>query len=274
MSILYKGLKDPNRNFLIVGTDEEAAVIQTELSGQGIASRVQVVSPETLSDTLQELGNAAAVCCASSAVKCVDLSVLSRFCQDNNAQFFFCMPELAALQKNMRVCNVGFLSFLSLQNEPLSHWWNRMLKRFFDLLLSAIFLLIFFPFIYIVAAVIIKRKSAGPVFSIFKEIGSKGKRFERMTFRTADLPAESVLNKNYVKSLPQFLNVFTGSMSVVGLQLLREGGDAVPATCNYAKPGMLNCRFCKNADVWYTQNWSLWLDVKILVKALLNKNKI
>ena len=54
--------------------------------------------------------------------------------------------------------------------------------------------------------------------------------------------------------MPQFLNVFTGNISIV--------------------PNMVKCQFCKNADVWYMQNWSLWLDIKILFKAMLNKNKI
>lgn len=266
-------MQDPDKVLLIVGTDEEAAEIQTELRGQGIVPQIQVVSPESLSDSLQEVDKLGVVCCTSTAVKSVDLSAFYRFCQENDVQVFFCVPELAVLQKNMHVRNVGFLSFLSLLDEPLSHWWNRMLKRFFDLLLSGVFLLIFFPFIYIVAALIIKRKSIGPVFSFIKETGKKGIRFGRITFRTTDFSPESFLQKACIKSLPQFMNVFMGNMSIVGLRLVKETGAATPASFKYAKPGMVNCYLCKDADVWYTQNWSLWLDVKILVKALFGKNK-
>lgn len=273
MRILYKGMQNPNKGLLIVGTDKEAAEIHEELSGQGLASQVQVLSPEALSDSLQTVDNVGAVCCASTAVRLADLSALFRFCQEKGVRLFFCAPELAVLQKNMRVRNVGFLSFLSPLDEPLSRWWNRITKRVFDLLLSGLFLLIFFPFIYIAAAIIVKRKSAGPVFSFSKETGRGGKRFERVAFRTADLPAESFLQKDRFRLMPQFLNVFKGDMSIVGLRFVREMGDAVPATFNYVKPGMANCCLCKNADVWYTQNWSLWLDVRILVKALFGKNK-
>ena len=271
MAILYKGIQDPNKSILVVGISEEAAEIQKELSGQGIAPRMQVVSPDSLQESLQNSEDVAAVCCVSGGVKSVDLLSLCCFCREKNVKLFFCMPELVVLQKNMSVRNVGFLSFISLVDEPLSHWWNRILKRLFDLFLSTLFLVLFFPFIYIVVAIIIKRKSAGPVFSIIKERGKGGMPFGRVLFRTADLPAESLLQKNYIKSLPQFLNVFIGSMSIVGLKLQREGD--VPATYNFAKPGMLNCPLCKNADVWYTQNWSLWLDLKVLAKAMLNKNK-
>lgn len=273
MRILYKGMQNPNKGLLIVGTDEEAAEIQAGLSGQGIISQVQVLSPESLSEGLQAVDNVGAVCCASTAARSADLSTLSRFCQEKGVCLFFCIPELAALQKNMRVRNVGFLAFSSPLDEPLSHWWNRVAKRIFDLLLSGLSLLIFFPFIYIAAAIIIKRKSPGPVFSFTKETGRRGQRLERVAFRTADLPAESFLQRDRFRLMPQFMNVFRGSMSIVGLRFVKETADAVPVTFNYVKPGMANCCLCKDADVWYTQNWSLWLDVRILVKALFGKNK-
>ena len=47
MATLYKGVQDPNKSILVVGTGEEAAEIQKELSGQGIAPRMQVVSPDS-----------------------------------------------------------------------------------------------------------------------------------------------------------------------------------------------------------------------------------
>ena len=254
MRKLYKGMHDPTKLFLLIGSDEEVVEIQTELNGQGITPRIQSLLPEALADSLPELDNVAAVCCVPSALQKTDMQALCRFCQDKKAVLFFCTPVLGVLQKNMQVKNVGFMSFLSPLDEPLSHWWNRLVKRLFDLLVSGIFLFFIFPFIYIVAAIIIKRKSAGPVFSIVKEKDKRGKCFGKLSFRTADLHESSFLRKPAIKKMPQFLNVFIGSISIV--------------------PGMVKCKFCKNADEWYTQNWSLWLDIKILLKALFNKNKI
>ena len=254
MKKLYKGMQDPTKVFLLIGTDEEAAEIQAELNVQGLTPKTHCILPEVLSDTLQDLENIAAVCCVSGALQKTDLQILCQFCQENKTLLFFCTPGLSVLQKNMRVKNVGFMSFLSPVEEPLSHWWNKLVKRLFDLLVSGIFLFFIFPFIYIVAAIIIKRKSPGPVFSIVKEKNGRGKPFDKLTFRTEDLPESSFLRKPALKNMPQLLNVFGGNMSVV--------------------PDMVNCRFCKNADVWYKQNWSLWIDIKILAKAILNKNKI
>jgi len=254
MRNLYKGGQDPTKRFLLIGTNEEVAEIQAELNGQGIAPQIHSILPNALADSLQELDNFAAVCCVPDTLQKTDLLTLYRLCQEKNAVLYFCMPSLDVLQKNMRVQNVGFTPFLSPLDEPLSHWWNRLVKRLFDLMVSGIFLFFVFPFIYIVAAIIIKRKSAGPVFSWIKENNGGRKSFSRLTFRTEDLPASSFLQKPALKKMPQFLNVFVGNISVV--------------------PGMVKCQFCRNSDVWYIQNWSLWLDIKILIKALLNKNKI
>ena len=254
MKRLYKGVQDPTKRFLLVGTDEEVAVIQSELNGQGIAPHIQSILPDALLNSLQNVDNVAAVCCVPGAIQKDDLITMYQFSQEKKAVLFFCTPGLSALQKNLEVRNVGFLSLLSPLEDPLSHWWNRLAKRLFDLLVSGIFLLFIFPFIYIIAAVIIKRKSAGPVFSFAKEKNGKGKYIDSLSFRTTDLPAASILQKPAVKKMPQFLNVFTGNISIV--------------------PNMVKCQFCKNADVWHMQNWSLWLDIKILFKAMLNKNKI
>ena len=254
MRKLYKGMQDPAKLFLLIGTDEEVAEIQAELNGQGLTPQIRSLLPDALAGSLPELDNVAAVCCVPGSLQKTDILTICQFCQDKKALLFFCTPVLSVLQKNMQVKNVGFMSFLSPLDEPLSHWWNRLVKRLFDLFVSGIFLFFVFPFIYIVAAIIIKRKSVGPVFSIVKEKNKKGKNFGKLNFRTDGLPESSYLQKPAVKKMPQFLNVFMGSMSIV--------------------PGMVKCQFCKNADEWYAQNLTLWLDIKILVKALFNKNKI
>ena len=152
MKRLYKGVQDPTKRFLLVGTDEEAAEIQSELNGQGIAPQIQSILPDALLNSLQNVDNVAAVCCVPGAIQKDDLITLYQFCQEKKAVLFFCTPGLSALQKNLEVRNVGFLSLLSPLEDPLSHWWNRLAKRLFDLLVSGIFLLFIFPFIYIISA--------------------------------------------------------------------------------------------------------------------------
>ena len=177
MRKLYKGMQDPAKTFLLIGTDEEVTEIQAELNGQGLSPQIRSLLPDALAGSLPELDNVAAVCCVPGSLQKRDILTICQFCQDRKALLFFCTPVLSVLQKNMQVKNVGFMSFLSPLDEPLSHWWNRLVKRLFDLFVSGIFLFFVFPFIYIVAAIIIKRKSVGPVFSIVKEKNKKGKNF-------------------------------------------------------------------------------------------------
>lgn len=254
MKKLYKGMQDSAKSLLLIGTDEEVADIQAELNGQGMSPHIQSVLPDAMSDALQELEDVAAICCVPGSLQKSDLLALRQFSQEKKVALFFCMPGLVALQENMQVRNVGFMSFLSPVPEPLSHWWNRLVKRLFDLLVSGVFLFTLFPLIFVIAAVIIKRKSAGPVFSLDREKNGKGKSFNRFSFRTTDFSESSFLQKSSVKTMPQFLNVFMGNISIV--------------------PGLVKCQFCKDADVWYRKNCSLWLDIRILAKALLNKNRI
>ena len=80
MATLYKGFQDPNKSILVVGTGEEATEIQKELNGQGIAPRIQVVSPDVLQESLQDREDVAAICCVSGGVKSTDVLFLCCFC--------------------------------------------------------------------------------------------------------------------------------------------------------------------------------------------------
>lgn len=108
------------------------------------------------------------------------------------------------------------------------------MKRLLDLVGSSVALLIFAP-VLIVIAVLIKRGSKGPVFFVQKRLGKDGAVFEMFKFRTMVDNAESMgtglfsyeddpritpigatLRRFSLDELPQLLNVFLGSMSLVG----------------------------------------------------------
>lgn len=274
MNSFCKIMQKSNGGILIIGDEADVTDIQTELHVQRISQQMQAISPVALSDNFQELVGFRTVYCASSAISAVDVAGLFRFCQDNDVMLYFCMPGLRILQKNMRVKNVGFLSFMTPCKEPLSHWYNRAIKRLFDILVSGIVLVFILPLVLVVAGVVIKRKSTGPVLSISKVYGRRGKEFEQYFFRTDDLPAKSFLRSRSIKSLPQFINVFAGSMSIVGIREGRPDENVNLSIFRFAKPGITKCGFYENSDMWYTQNWSLCLDVIILIKTLLRRNRI
>jgi lipopolysaccharide/colanic/teichoic acid biosynthesis glycosyltransferase len=107
------------------------------------------------------------------------------------------------------------------------------MKRVFDIFFSFFVLLVFFPF-FIIIALIIKLNDFGPVFYKAPRVGLNGNLFRMFKFRTMVINADKIgassttstdpritgigrfLRKTKLDEIPQFINVFTGTMSVVG----------------------------------------------------------
>lgn len=182
-----------------------------------------------------------------------------------------------------------------------------MIKRLFDVLASAFALVVLFPVI-VVVAVLIHRKLGSPVFFRQTRPGLNGKPFEMVKFRTMldatdkygnPLPDDqrmtpfgSFLRATSLDELPELWNVLKGDMSLVGPRpLLMEylplysqeqyrRHDARPGVTGWAQVNGRNAISWEDKfrlDVWYVDNQSLWLDVKILfltVKKVLVRDGI
>jgi len=159
--------------------------------------------------------------------------------------------------------------------------------------------LIFLLPIFAIIGILIKLDSKGPVFFIQKRAGKDGKLFEAFKLRTmvhdaeklgkglrVDDPRITRIGKYLrwgIDELPQLINVFKGDMSLVGPR-----PTLIEQVKRYSKehrrrlemkPGLTGWALVngRNAlswpekikyDIWYIDHWSLWLDLKILVKTL------
>lgn len=170
-----------------------------------------------------------------------------------------------------------------------------MLKRIFDILASAIGLLLLSPFIAIIAWQI-KRKLGSPVLFRQQRPGLNGKAFTMVKFRTMrdaidkngnPLPDSERITAfgNFLRStsldeLPELWNVLKGEMSLVGPRpLLMEylplynqeqmrRHEARPGVTGWAQINGRNAISWEEKfklDVWYVDNQSFWLDIKILI---------
>jgi len=182
-----------------------------------------------------------------------------------------------------------------------------MVKRLFDILASFFGLLLLSPIILIVAWQI-SRKLGSPVFFRQTRPGLNGKPFKMVKFRTMldatdkygnPLPDDqrmtsfgSFLRATSLDELPELWNVLKGDMSLVGPRpLLMEylplysqeqyrRHDARPGVTGWAQVNGRNAISWEDKfrlDVWYVDNQSLWLDVKILfltVKKVLVRDGI
>lgn len=182
-----------------------------------------------------------------------------------------------------------------------------MIKRFFDILLAAFALVVLFP-VVLVVAFLIQRKLGSPVLFRQARPGLNGKPFNMVKFRTMldatdkhgnPLPDDqrmtpfgSFLRGTSLDELPELWNVLKGDMSLVGPRpLLMEylplyskeqyrRHDVRPGVTGWAQVNGRNAISWEGKfrlDVWYVDNQSLWLDVKILfltVKKVLIRDGI
>jgi Undecaprenyl-phosphate glucose phosphotransferase len=196
------------------------------------------------------------------------------------------------------------LPFINLRESPMVGW-NRILKRAFDVFLSALVMIILSPLFLLIAAAI-KLTSPGPILYRQIRMGLDGRVFEMLKFRSMVVGAENetgpiwaqkgdprrtrlggLLRKFSLDELPQLINVIKGEMSLVGPrperpEFIESFKDQIP---NYMlrhkmKAGMTgwaqingwrgNTSLKKRieCDLYYIENWSLLMDLKILFKTL------
>lgn len=175
-----------------------------------------------------------------------------------------------------------------------------ILKRIFDVIGSGIGLIIFLP-IFVIIGILIKLDSKGPVFFMQKRAGKDGKIFRTYKLRTMIDKAEKIglgydIEKNdfritrigkYLRwgidELPQLINVLKGEMSLVGPRptLLYQVNQYTEWEKQRLKmkPGITGWALINgrnslswqekiNLDIWYINYFSLYLDIKILIKTL------
>lgn len=173
-----------------------------------------------------------------------------------------------------------------------------MIKRLFDLFVALTFVLLFWP-IFLILFILVKVKLGGDALFVQPRPGLNGKVFNMVKFRTMTderdkqgnlLPDEKrmtkfgqLLRSTSLDELPELFNVLKGDMSLVGPRpLLVEYLDKYsqeqarrhqvrPGITGYAQVNGRNAvswqeRFAM--DVWYVDNQSFWLDIKILLQTV------
>ena len=174
-----------------------------------------------------------------------------------------------------------------------------ILKRILDILASGIALVVLLP-IFAIIGIFIKLDSKGPVFFIQKRAGKDGKIFRAYKLRTMMDNAVAIGGKKIsqddsritrvgkhlrwgIDELPQLINVFKGDMSLVGprptlLEQVAKYSEEHKRRLEM-KPGLTGWALVngRNAlswpekiklDIWYIDHWSIWLDLKILLKTI------
>ncbi len=212
---------------------------------------------------------------------------------------------------NHSVTEVGGLPVVNISASPIQGW-NAILKWLEDKILATIILILISP-ILVLVAVGVKFSSPGPIFYKQERVSWNGKPFNMLKFRSMPIDSEhngvvwggaknkqvtkfgQFIRKTSLDELPQFINVLIGDMSIVGPRPERtifvdQFKHEIP---RYMQKHMMKAGITGWAqvngwrgdtdltkriefDLYYIENWSLFLDLKIvfltIFKGFVNKN--
>lgn len=212
--------------------------------------------------------------------------------------------------KKLKFEYYDYLPILSLRDIPLDDPINSFIKRAFDIIFSLIIIVGVLSWLTPLLAIIISLESKGPVFFRQKRNGIEYKEFNCYKFRSMTVNNSSdtksasrddiritrigkFIRKTSLDELPQFFNVFMGQMSVVGPRphmvshsyIFERRIDKFMVR-HFVKPGITGLAQIRGYrgeieneldiinrvkfDIFYIENWSLTLDLKIIVQTALN----
>ncbi len=241
-----------------------------------------------------------------------ELVALISLCRRGRVDIKIYPDMFAYMARDLSVDDLGGTPLLTVRDIAM-RGWKLSLKRLMDIMVSVVGLVLFSPFM-LLTAVLIRLESEGPVFYPQERMGLDERPFQMIKFRTmradaeADGPGWTVENDPRVTRLgkfmrrmnwdeiPQLINVLLGDMSLVGPRperpvYVQEFREQIPRYMerHREKSGMTGWAQVNGMrgdtsisertgyDLWYVENWSLWLDIKILlrtvIKMLLRRDK-
>jgi len=228
------------------------------------------------------------------------------FCEENKINFKLC-PNLFNVRASfMVVTNLDSVPIMEFKRTPLDGW-GKIMKRIFDFIFSLLILIITSP-LFLVIAIAIKLDSRGPIFFRQERVGpernfifykfrsmktgaeEEHKKFMKkfgVMFKLKNDPRITNLGKflraTSLDELPQFYNVLKGNMSVVGprppMTVEVEKYNPFQRKRLLIKPGItgvwqasgrsdISFEQWVKMDLFYIENWSLWLDLQIIFKTI------
>lgn len=250
------------------------------------------------------------VFCSLPSDKHEQIIRLINYCENNLIRFYSVPNVRRYLKRKMNMELFGDVPVLYVRDEPLNYPANRILKRGFDFFCSTLFLCTIYPFMYVIIGAIIKITSPGPVYFKQLRSGENGQEFWCYKFRSMKVNGDSdklqatkddprktrfgdFLRKSNLDEFPQLINVWKGEMSMVGPRphMLKHTDEYSQLINKYmvrhfAKPGVTGWAQVTGyrgetnelsqmegrvkRDIWYIENWSFWLDLRIIFFTVYN----
>ncbi|MBC7809713.1 MAG: undecaprenyl-phosphate glucose phosphotransferase [Burkholderiales bacterium] len=287
----------PELGYYIVG------VVNGEYRGKDSLSGVPVIGTY---DELPELIDAYAVeqvIIALPDAQRTELVDLINLSQRGRVDIKVYPDMFAYMAGDMSVKDLGGTPLLTVRDIAL-RGWKLSLKRGLDIVGSLLGLIFLSP-LMLLTALLVHLESAGPVFYWQERMGLDGRPFPMIKFRSMRMDAESagpgwtvendprvtklgrLMRRTNWDEIPQLINVAAGHMSLVGPRperpvYVQEFRERIPRYMqrHREKAGMTGWAQVNGLrgdtsiaertayDLWYVENWSLWLDIKIIIRTV------
>ncbi len=230
------------------------------------------------------------------------LGIISR-CEREKVGIHVFPDVFQIMASEVSIDDLGGLPLLTVRDIAL-RGWRLTLKRAMDIVVSAIALVLLSP-LMMLTALIIKLESPGPVFYIQERMGLDARPFPMIKFRSMRADAEAdgpgwttrddprrtrfgaLIRRFSLDELPQFINVLVGDMSLVGPRperpvYVEQFRQSIPRYMDRHREkagitgwaqinglrGDTSIAERTKYDLWYIENWSLSLDIKILLRTI------
>lgn len=251
--------------------------------------------------------------CSISELTNSQIADIVDFADNNLKILKFIPDSKEIYSKRLRYEYYDYIPILTLRTIPLEDSVNTIIKRGFDILFASIVIVFILSWLTPLIAILIKLESKGPVFFKQSRNGFNYKEFDCYKFRSmtpnkdahlyqATRDDERVtkvgrfLRKTSIDELPQFFNVLFGDMSVVGPRPHMVSHTTMYAkkidkfmVRHFVKPGITGLAQISGFrgevetdkdiigrvkyDIFYIENWSLLLDMKIIFQTFVNAVK-
>jgi putative colanic acid biosynthesis UDP-glucose lipid carrier transferase len=248
--------------------------------------------------------------CSVSELKNSEINEFINFADNNLKTLKFIPDNKNIFSKKLKFEYYDYIPVLSLRDIPLHNPINTFIKRVFDLIFATLVILGLLSWLTPLLAIIISLESKGPIFFRQKRNGIDNKEFFCYKFRSMALNSDAdrfqaskndmritkvgrFIRRTSIDELPQFYNVFFGDMSVVGprphmVKHTNEYANKVDKYMlrHFVKPGITGLAQVRGYrgeieseadilnrikfDIFYIENWSLFLDIKIVIQTVVN----
>lgn len=272
-------------------------------TNQNVIGKTDLIEEFCVNEKIDE------IYCSLNEISNEKLKELVEFTDENKIGLKFIPDTKAIYSKSLKIDYFELLPVLSIQKTTLHDPFIQSFKRAFDIIFSLTVCVLILSWLTPLMAFLIKIESRGPVFFKQSRPGIEEEEFICYKFRSMQVNYTTeqeasrndprvtkigkIIRKTSIDELPQFFNVLMGDMSIVGPRPHLWSQNKTYANKikkymvrHYVKPGITGLAQVKGCrgeietdedminrikyDVFYIENWSFFLDIKIILQTIIN----